>query len=248
MARVSGACEKRGARLAGGAVGVPGGHEEGEDGGGRPSRESDAVDDHLLRRCKAGEGAEGGQRRGAPATLINLSGDQHRIPAPPHGRTSRGGWHLEDISSSRGHLEGISWRGAWAPRCSSSRSAAPSSSRACAGAGPRRRRARAPPRSRTPPLRRRRCCSTPLGGGGAWDGQRGECEGEPIPLSHAPRRPPLPSEAGRCLTTQGCVLLDGCERGRGACEAVSWGKAHSSRVASGCSTCESFHGVDRAGE
>mmetsp|Transcript_45164 Transcript_45164/g.148128 ORF Transcript_45164/g.148128 Transcript_45164/m.148128 type:complete len:227 (+) Transcript_45164:85-765(+) len=47
------------------------------------------------------------------------------------------------------------------PRCSSSRSAAPSSSRACAGAGPRRRRARAPPRSRTPPLRRRRCCSTP---------------------------------------------------------------------------------------
>ena len=64
MARVSGRCEKRGARLAGGAVGVPGGHEEGEDGGGRRGRECDAVDDHLLRRCKAGEGAEGGQRRG----------------------------------------------------------------------------------------------------------------------------------------------------------------------------------------
>jgi len=126
-------------------------------------------------------------------------------------RTSRG--HLEDISrASRGHLEGISRRGAWAPRCSSSRSAAPSSSRACAGAGPRRRRARAPPRSRTPPLRRRRCCSTPLGGGG-----------------------------GGSHHTRVCAACDadGCERGWGACEAVSWGKAHSSRVASGCSACES---------
>ena len=195
---------------------------------------------------------EEGRSRNTDQPLGRSTPDPGTATRPHFSRRLASRGQLEDISrdleGSRGNLEGISWRGAWAPRCSSSRSAAPSSSPACAGAGPRRRRARAPPRSRTPPLRRRRCCSTPGGGRGTGSAEsvresrhlsRTRLGGRLCPQ----RRGGVSPHKGVCCMRRGWVR-EGVGRLRGGVVGEGAQQSGGIRV----QRLRVSHGVDRAGE